>query len=206
MVKVFVEGGAPGDLKRECRRAFAKFLSNAKVDHGKYRLIASGSRQEAFQNFKQEVSLGHAALLLVDSECEIAEAHETHVDPSTWSSWSHLLARTGDGWSRPDGSEHSQCHLMVQTMESWLVCDSLALSKFFGQYFNASQLPMHSNIEAVSKHDVNASLAAASSQARPKGQYSKGKHSFELLALIEPDKVETRSRWAKRFLDHMRSL
>ncbi|MEX1368306.1 MAG: hypothetical protein AB1Z98_34565 [Nannocystaceae bacterium] len=46
-------------------------------------------------------------------------------------------------------------------------------------------------------------LGAATRKTR-KGSYDKGRHSFELLARVDPGQLERASPWARRFLDHMR--
>ncbi|WP_459594091.1 DUF4276 family protein [Dickeya ananatis] len=38
-----------------------------------------------------------------------------------------------------------------------------------------------------------------------KGRYGKGAHSFTLLALIDPAKVQQASPWAQRFITQLRS-
>jgi Domain of unknown function (DUF4276) len=204
VVKIYVEGGARGALQRECRRAFVTFLCKAGVQREAFDIVASGSRSNAYRDFGVAVSNGTNAVLLVDSECEIAEHNQRGRDTSGWSPWGHLRDR--DGWTRPDSSEPSQCHLMVQSMESWLVCDAAALCDFFGPNFKRHQLPQREDIKVESKSDVDEKLAAASSQAITKGTYHKGRHSFALLALIEPQEVQKRSKWAGRFLFHLKSL
>ena len=50
----------------------------------------------------------------------------------------HLMSR--DGWNLPDISAE-RYRLMVQMMEAWLVADRDALSRFYGQRFNANAIP-----------------------------------------------------------------
>lgn len=40
----------------------------------------------------------------------------------------------------------------------------------------------------------------AATKKTQKGQYSKGRHSFEILERINPYKVIERSKWANRFI------
>ena len=42
--------------------------------------------------------------------------------------------RKGDEWKNP-GCEDRQCHLMIQCMETWLVCDPEELAAYYGQGF-----------------------------------------------------------------------
>jgi hypothetical protein len=55
------------------------------------------------------------------------------------------------------------------------------------------------NIENIAKDDAENSLRKATANTK-KGQYSKGKHSFEILRRINPHKVTEQSPWAKRFV------
>jgi hypothetical protein len=96
--------------------------------------------------------------------------------------WTHLNARDGDGWQQPDGAKDEHAHLMVQCMETWFLAERAKLEKFFGQGFLAGSLPQGLKLEEISKHQVLAGLANATRQCKTKVEYSKGKHSFELLA------------------------
>ena len=92
-VRLYVEGG--GDrksLKRECRRKFGKFIQRAGLRGKMPRIVASGSRNKAYEDFKTaHAKGGETVMLLVDAE-----------DPVTArTAWEHLKDR--DGWSRPRG-------------------------------------------------------------------------------------------------------
>ena len=56
-------------------------------------------------------------------------------------------------------------------------------------------------VEAISKADVLKGLRSATRQAETKGSYSKSRHAFEILALIDPTLVRRASRYAGRLLD-----
>ena len=152
------------------------------------RIVACGSRQNAYDSFKTaHVHEDGNVMLLVD-----AEAPVTSQEP-----WQHLNAR--DGWERPDAATNEQCHLMVQVMESWFLADVDVLASFYGNGFRRVSLPQNPNIEQVSKQDIDDGLTDATRHVT-KGRYSKGKHSFEILAKLDPAKVRKASPYADRLI------
>lgn len=204
MVKLYVEGG--GDtaaLKAACREGFTTFITTAGLLK-RPRIVACGSRLDAFESYCTAVENGEEAVLLVDSEVAVAAAHQQgHSD--TWQPWLHLKNRPGDGWDKPAIAPDTDCHLMVQCMESWLIADRATLKSFFGQGFKENQLPAGANaLEQVSKADVYTSLAKATRDCKTKPTYGKGEHSFKLLAAINPVSVTSASPWAMRFIDELK--
>lgn len=202
MVKLYVEGGGDGkDLRSECRRGFREFLEKAGLKGKMPAIVACGGRRSAYEDYCTAIANGEAAMLLVDSEAPVADAHRTG-KPDEWQPWQHLKARPGDGWDSPANASDSDCHLMVQVMESWFLADRDALKAFFGQDFHEKALPAANRpIESVAKDDVHDALKRATQSCKIKAEYSKGEHSFKLLAKIEPDKIIAASPWAKRFVD-----
>ena len=159
------------------------------------RVVASGSRHQAYDQFKTaHVQQNEVAMLLVDAEGPIASAD----------SWQHLQSR--DGWSRPHNASNDQCHLMVQVMESWFLADREALASFYQQRFRPQALPGNPRqVEQISKKDVDDGLERAT-RATTKGLYHKGRHSFEILASLDPAKVTAASPYAKRFVQTLLAL
>jgi hypothetical protein len=200
-VYLFVEGGGnSNELKTECRRGFSVFLEKAGLKGKMPRIVACGGREQAFDRFSTAEKNGERALLLVDSETAIT-ADCQQGDSGTWKPWTHLKNRQGDNWEKPDNAADDDCHLMVQCMESWFIADRETLKTFFGQDFNANALPALGNsIEAIDMVQIYQSLANATRNCEAKGQYGKGKHSFKILALIDPVKVTAASPWAERFV------
>ena len=92
---------------------------------------------------------------------------------------------------------------MVQVMESWFFADRDAVADFYGQGFQSGSLPRNPAIEEISKDDVSKGLNNATRRTT-KGAYHKGKHSFELIGVIDPHKVAEASPYAKRLLDSLR--
>jgi hypothetical protein len=93
--------------------------------------------------------------------------------------------------------------MMVQAMEAWFYADREELQKFYGQQFRVTALSARPDIESISKADLFSGLRAATTNCQ-KGEYSKGEHSFQLLARIDPAKVRGASPvWGERFIRSM---
>lgn len=199
-MKLYVEGGGDSNsLRTACRRGFSEFLIRSGLDGHMPRIVACGSRQNAYDDFCTALRSGNPAMLLVDSEAPVAG------EQAPWQPWQHLLNRAGDKWVQPAGANNEHCHLMVQCMEAWFLADRQALQVFFGQGFNVNALPaVSSPIEGVTKQQIYQSLANATKDCKTKAPYGKGEHSFKLLALIDPAKVTAASGWAKRFIDEIK--
>ena len=112
-VRLYVEGGGDRNSKIACRDGFRSFVRKAGAEGRMPKIIASGSRDEAYGDFKAaHAQRSDTAMLLVDAEEEVTAS----------SAWAHLRSR--DNWRRPTGATNDQCHLMVQVMESWFPCGS----------------------------------------------------------------------------------
>lgn len=156
MVKLFVEGGGDSNaLRTACREGFTTFITRAGLTR-RPRVVACGSRRDAFDSFRTEVAQGDEAMLLVDSEAPVfADCQQPPADPMTWMPWAHLGRQPGDGWEKPRGSADTDCHLMIQCMETWFLADRAVLSTFFNPGFRSSELPPTANsLESIAKSDV----------------------------------------------------
>lgn len=192
---VFVEGGARGSLAAEARQGFKRFLENGFLSSVRPSVIACGSRNEAFDRFRQAVSGGQNCILLVDSEA---------VPTSSCPAWQQPHIAKMDRWAKPRHSSDDDLHFMAPTMEAWLVACESELAAFFGQGFRPQRLPQAPNLETVPKSRIYASLKAATKDTA-KGPYSKASHSFELLGRCKPNTVQVRCPdWGKRFLAELR--
>jgi hypothetical protein len=202
-LRLFVEGGGDGKtLRTACRAGFAAFLRKAGIP-AMPRIVASGSRENAFSDFRTAIDNGQPALLLVDSEAPVADAHQQG-DPATWKPWAHLTRQ--DGWQPPAGATDADCHLMVQCMEAWLVAVPETLRRHFGQCFKPSALPATRHaIEAVPTSALYQVLGKATAGCGRDGRYDKGKQSFRLLEQIDPRAVCSASPWAARFAAELMS-
>jgi len=193
--KIYVEGGGDAQrLRTDCRKGFRLFFQNAGL-HGKMpAVVACGPRDDAFDSFCTAIKKSDPSelpLLLVDSEEEVSK-----------SSWEHLSAR--DGWDKPEEATDNHVYLMVQCMEAWFLADPECLKSYFGDKFRESALSGNLVIESIAKVSILNSLKMSTRDATTKGEYNKGKHSFEILGKIDPKKVESASPHAKKLLDKLR--
>lgn len=197
-IKLYVEGGGEHqrDLADSCRRGFSEFFG--KMGFLKHpRIIACGTRRQAYEDFCTAVKQANSEdliFLLVDSE-----------DPVSGNSpWDHLYQRKEDRWRKPSGVSDEQAHLMVQCMEAWFLADRDALVKYFKKGFSQAALPAVARpIEEISRYEAYDSLKK-STKDRGKNVYEKGRDSFGILGLIDPQKVTIASAWAKRLEDTLR--
>ena len=191
-VKVYVEGGGDqAPLKRKCREGFAKFFGKTALAEAMPRFIACGGRRRAYEKFRsalRNAGDGDVIVLLVDSEGPVARARP----------WQHLHER--DGWAKPDNAAENSVHLMVQVMESWFLADKAALARFYGNGFRAPALPADPVIEEIPKQDVLDGLNNAA-RGCTKAKYDKGRHSFDLLGIVDPELVTKASPHAHRLLE-----
>ena len=196
-IKVFVEGGGDRDLlRRECRKGFSNFFRKAGLEGRMPRVVASGSRRDAFDDFRAAVrgaKKNDFIVLLVDSEGPVVAGSGP---------WQHLKAR--DNWDRPSGTTDDQVHLMVQCMEAWFLADKDCLVAYYGNGFNQKALPASPDIENIAKDDVLKGLKNATRRVS-KGEYEKGQHSFEILEWIDPKKVITASSYAEQLVDTLKA-
>ncbi len=175
------------------------FVEKANLSERNLEVVLCGSRTDAFEDFKNAPSDERSfALLLVDAERPV-KAPAANAKP-----WDHLR-QSPDGWSRPRSATVEQCHLMVQVMESWFLADAEALGAYYGQGFKRSTLPKNSNIESVSKQDIVRGLSRATRDTSKK-EFDKGKHSFEILAKLDPAKVRQKSPYADRLFSTLERL
>lgn len=210
IVRLYVEGGGDArSLKTDCREGFANFLSKAGLKDHMPRIIACGGRRNAYESFCTAIENRERAFLLVDSEApvvsQLGAPKSTEQDRLKWLPWTHLKQRIGDGWDKPQSTSDTDCHLMVQIMESWFLADSATLATFFGDGFDKNKLPNTiTGIESIAKQTVYEGLKAATAKCRTKAAYGKGEHSFKILAAIDPEKVCAASPWAQRFVESLK--
>jgi len=176
-IRIYLEGGGDDrDTKRQIRQGFSSFLKDlvqmARSKRIKWDIIACGSRNNAFRDFKNALSNYPDAfiILLVDSEAPV------NLPP-----WEHLKSR--DNWESP-GVDDTHCHLMVQTMEAWLIADIDTLKKFYGQGFRENLIPRNTNVEKIDKDLLESSLKAATRDTS-KGEYQKIQHASKLLEQLD---------------------
>ena len=193
-VQLYVEGGGDNrELRVACRKGFRDFLDRAGFAGRMPKIIACGGRDSALDHFSKALASGFNPMLLVDAEGPV----------TAQGTWQHVRDR--DGWARPVGASDGQCHLMVQSMESWFLADVDALASYYGQGFQRQSLPQNPNIEAIPKDDVRVGLGQAA-RATAKNGYKKGRDSFPILGGIDLGKVRTASPYAERFVRSMMEI
>ena len=192
-IKIYVEGGGNQDRANTlCRKAFSQYFQKIAPENRMPRIMPCGTRKSAYDDFctalRSPRDNYEVVLLLVDSEDPVQPGR---------SAWQHLKSRAADNWDRPASANDAAAHLMVQSMESWLLADKDTLSEFYGQGFLRNSLPQRADVEAVNKHEVIQALKHASKDTT-KGSYQKTEHGYALLGLILPGRVGAASRHANR--------
>lgn len=179
-ITIFMEGGGLGlATKDRLRRGMDAFLGDlreaARARSWQWRLVCCGDRGRAFKAFEAASRQGEPGLLvlLVDSEAPVTAAIFSQ----------HLLQH--DGRNLAFASD-DQIHLMVQTMETWIVADRTALKDYYGEGLDESKLPGLDDLEAVSA--VDKALERATRRTK-QGQYRKIDHASDLLSRIDPETV-----------------
>lgn len=204
-ISIYLEGGGDTAGSRAALRqgmdAFLQPLKQAARDKAlHWKLVACGTRREAYKGFRNAVedSDGEEVLvLLVDAE-----------RPVNGSAFDHLINR--DNWDFSFASENGVrlgdvVHLMVQTMETWIVADPHELGVYYGQGFRTDILPRAQNLETVTKIDVADRLKEATRLTR-KGPYHKIKHASELLQRIDAEKVKGRCSHCRLLFEKLGQL
>lgn len=189
-IRIYIEGGGDGkNSKSLLHQGFSNFFKDLKAiarsNQIKWDMIMCGSRNNAFRDFRNAFKTYPSAfiILLVDSEAPINKPP-----------WEHLKLR--DNWDSPN-LDDTHCHLMVQSMEAWLIADIEALKKYYGQGFKEKTIPTNLNVEKIPKDSLEPSLKAASCNTS-KGEYRKIQHAAQLLEMIDVAKVRKASYYCDR--------
>ena len=197
-IRIYVEGG--GDQrsgKAALREGFSKFLSSvrekARTQRVRWNIIACGSTRNAVEDYQNALERHRDAanILLVDSDGPLL------LPPLDY------LKRNG-GFD-VEGMSPKLVHLMVQVMETWLLSDRGALTRFYGAGFNRNALPRRSNMEEVDKRDVYQALSDAMLNTQ-KGEYHKIRHGPKILAMLDADRVRRRAAYCDRFFRTLEEL
>ena len=180
--EIYAEGGGPpgGMTNIRCREGFTRLLESCGFDVGKFDVIASGGRGEAWNDFQDahaDAEGAYYVAMLIDSEEPVANIHET---------WAHL--NQYDNWQMPVGTQDDQVLFMVTCMETWIVTDRTALREQFGQDLQTDDLPELDDLEQLSPGNLKDRLESAT-QLCP-DPYNKGRNSFEILGKLNPSVLE----------------
>ncbi len=196
-IRIYVEGG--GDAKSTkiaLREGFDRFLGELKAKARQcrlgWRVVLGGGLDETVKDFQLAVRNHPAAMnmLLVDSDGPVEGTARQHL--------AGKLARSSD-------LEESQCHLMVQVMESWLIADVEALERFYGSGFQRSAIPGGEDVEQVAKDRVLTGLERATRNT-VKRKYHKIMHGGKLLGIVRPAVVRTKASCCNRLFETLESV
>ena len=191
-VAIYMEGGDGKDTKAALRQGMdallhpLKEVARARALH--WKLVPCGGRDKALQGFRNAAVNGDDAIvvLLVDAEGSVDRAP-------------HLHLQSRAGWNM-DFADEDTINLMVQTMETWIVSDLDALSRYYGQNFNGNVLPSRENLEEVAKEEVARALNRATEHTT-KGCYHKIRHASDLLKRIDVERVKQRCPYCARLFN-----
>ena len=199
-IRIYVEGGGDQkDTKARLRQGFGAFLGElrelARTKRIRWNIVACGGRRSTFDDFKTALRTHPEAfnVLLVDAEGPVHAASPRE----------HLKSRPDDNWDNP-GAEDRQCHLMVQTMEAWLVADRQKLREYYGQGFRDNALPNNPNVEQIPKETLARALQNATRDTS-KGIYHKTRHAPAILEAIRSDEVRSKAPHCDRLYRTIRS-
>ena len=184
-IRLYIEGGGGKDSKDDLRQAFSRFLEpareTARGQEVRWIITMCGSREQTYRAFERatRVHAGESVFLLVDSDQQVKGTPREHLS-------------SGDTrWNLAFASD-SQCHLMVEVMESWFLADPGALAAFYGRDFAAGQIPSRVNVEEIPKQDVYSALDRSTRKTR-KGKYDKADHGHLILRSLDPERVRARA-------------
>ena len=194
-VAIYMEGGGDGGngraaLRRGMDGLLGPLKELARRRAIRWRLVCCGPRNEAFRRYRDAVESTEdtVVVLLVDAE-----------EPVTLTPRNHLQNR--DRWQLGFATD-DKVHLMVQTMETWIIADPDALAGYYGQGFNAGALPMRPNLEEEPKRDVERSIVRATENTQ-RGRYHKIRHASDLLQRMDAETVKARCRHCRRLFDEL---
>lgn len=192
-VAIYMEGGGGGKESKAALRIgmqtfLGEFDGDCKRRGWRLDVIPCGPRNEAyhlFQNARRKSEAG-IVVLLVDSESQV---------PIGAAPIDHLMET--DQWDF-QGVDGDAVHLMVQTMETWIVADPATLRAYYGHGFQEPSLPEQAVLEEVSKEEIARALNRATRQTK-RGKYHKIWHATEILQRLDPNSVRRNCPHCDRF-------
>ncbi len=195
-VRLYIEGdtkqkgsGNSITLRQGFNEFFGKWAQEEKINI-KLQPILCGDRGKAVKIFLNDDELYSKgfAVLLIDSEREKNIGDDAKVFLQT-DFPNYDFKKIKD----------SQCHFMVQAMESWFLADKEKLAGCYDNKFHEKSLPQHKEVEKVPKTDAIEKLKTATKETRNgKGEYGKGIDSGKILGEIRPQKVRAAAPHCER--------
>ena len=192
-ITIYMEGGGerPG-TKAKLRIGMDEFLGKikdaAREKRWRWKLVCCGARDETLDKFRNSPAADAPGIvvMLVDSEAPVNSPPHAHLNER-------------DGWDLK-GVDEDHIHLMVQSMETWIVADREKLSDYYRQGFRANALPSRNDLEEEDKESVADALKRATERTQ-KGRYHKIHHAADLLAKVDPTKARERCRHCERLFN-----
>ncbi len=201
-MRLYIEGdtkqkgsGNSITLRQGFNEFFGKWAREEKVEI-KLQPILCGDRGKAAKIFLNDAVLypEDFAALLIDSE------REKDIEESAKA----FLETDFPNYDFKD-VEESQCHFMVQAMESWFLADKEKLAACYDNKFHEKSLPKHKEVEKIPKIDAIEKLKKATKDTRNgKGEYGKGADSGKILGEIRPQKVSGNAPHCERLFAAIR--
>lgn len=199
-IKLYIEGDPKHNgkgnfisLREGFSEFFRKWKENENIEVKFDRPQIAGDRGSAVNIFLKFVKLypKEPIFLLIDTEREKDEDKNAIL----------FLKEDFPNYEFKNVKE-SQCHFMVQAMETWFLADKEKLADCFDSKFKESDLPKHKEIEKIPKVDVIKKLKLATKEtSNGKGQYDKGKTAGNILKEIRPHKVYDSAPHCKKLFD-----
>ena len=182
--RVYMEGGdSKSAAKRANQRLGAQDLFNkVTVDGAKFEVRLGTNTDRTLKNFTGDRSQGHV-LLLVDSDGNVDGEPIAHL--------------RSQGKSLPDGVDVADIHLMIHTMETWMVADPVGLRKTF-PLLKVDKLRTN-DLEGRDRQHIGRALKLAIGEPYDKIV------GLAALRHLDPIAIETRCPSAKRFFDRLRN-
>lgn len=196
-IRIYVEGGGEQiNTKSRLQQGMSKFLE--RLTGIRIKCIVCGTRNHAYRDFKNALKSHPDAinLLLVDSEDFVKPSHP-ELNPKP-----HLINR--DQWDL-SGIDENRIHLMVQSMESWLIADADTLAKYYRQGFKKKAIPPNNNVEEIPKDRVTSILQRATANTQ-KGEYHKIRHGPEILEMLDTSIVRRKAPYCDRLFQTIQDL
>ena len=179
--RIYIEGGGDSKyLRIQCREGFRKLFERCGFSSRMPRMVACGSRGNAFGDFQtacRNAGAEQYIAMLIDSEDPMSDIDQP---------WAHLDVR--DGWSKPSGADDAHVLMMVTCMETWIVADRKTLRNHYGSTLQDSALPALHDLELKNRSSIHDALLRATRNCT--NAYNKGKRSFEVVGKLDPDALQ----------------